>query len=193
LLKSIADTLFEDIGLPSQDFRRELGVKYPELAMAFRQSVNFGLLRYTRQHWDCELDESLKPELLNRLLCDYYGFILPSSFTLEDLKTAIGTYFKQKKIVYKVQVETVENTPILSVTDKDQQRLFQLGTVPDTILGLLDELQSLARILNASGTEQAYLFRETGQEIGVIFVSADVYQAHLSSLAQRPTTQLAGL
>jgi hypothetical protein len=187
LLKQVADRLFDDLGLPSQEFRRELGVKYPELAMAFRQSVNFGLIRYTRQHWHREPDAAMQADLLNRLLCDYYGIILPANCTLEDVQNALSIYFKQKKMLYKVRMESTERSPALIVTDRDQA-LFRLETVPEQPDRWAVLFQALAPRLDTTGTWQPYLFRNTGNELGLVFAEPAQYESRLKPLEQLPVS-----
>ena len=183
ILKDISSRLFDDIGLPSQDFRRELGVKYPDLAMAFRQSLNFGLIRYTKQFWKSEPDPSIMASIINRLLCDYDGIIVPRQTTLADLKDAFATFFKQKKLLYKVNLETTENRDVLTITDKNQI-IYTLEAAPFSTAELLSSLQGWASIATQNPEAKLHLFRTTTEETGFILATPQDYQNRLRAYEQ---------
>jgi hypothetical protein len=181
ILKDIASCLFDEIGLPSQEFRRELGVKYPDLAMAFRQSVNFGLIRYTREFWNSEPDASLRISIINRLLCDYYGLVIPRQPTLQQLKDAFAVFFKQKKILYKVNLEPATG---LTITDKDQQALFTLATAPVEEADLLKVLKNWANAVQPNSGAELHWFRAVDGEYGFVLATPQEYQGRLRAYEQ---------
>lgn len=172
IVRQISERLFEELGLPSQEFRREMGVCYPQLAMAFRQSLNFGIIRYTSEIWNEQPSEALMPEIINRLLCNYYGLILPKAYTPEDIKAAVTTYFKQKKMLHKAELDGVGPEASLKIMEKAQV----VYTLPPLPASESERHGLVVELLNAISGNEALLFRETGEEYG--FVTALNAQHH---------------
>lgn len=173
VLRMISGRLTGELALPGKEFRQEMGTLYPDLAMAFRQSMNFGLMRYAAEKMNCPLNEEHMPDIINRLLCEYYGFILPRDFSPEDLASALRAYYKQKKILRKVSIADGALTI-------DQERY----EIPHDFLyagarkaALISEVFAyhLARMDSPDQPVQSdfalRLFRETGDEIGYVLVS----------------------
>lgn len=170
IFRRLSETLFDELALPSKDFRQELGVVYPDLAMAFRQSLNLGVTRYSQAYLDSVPTEALVPEITNRLLCNYYGFILPHASTPEQIGDVLNTFFRQKKRLYKVNCQ-------------ENKLFFFKGTIQDNSTPLLitaelsanphDILEhALTRIFVAEGWE-LQLFRQTNQESGYILATPE--------------------
>ncbi|MCE3233927.1 MAG: hypothetical protein K0Q50_107 [Vampirovibrio sp.] len=168
IVRQISETLFDELALPSQEFRREMGVCYPELAMAFRQSLNFGIIRYTSEVWNQQPSEALMPEMINRLLCNYFGIILPKGYVLDDVKAAITTYFKQKKMLNKVEVTGTDVDTTLRILEKDQV-VYSAGPLPASMPEREQWVLDLLKVVSGNNADaKIILFRETDKEYGFI-------------------------
>lgn len=174
VFKRLSDTLFDELKLPSKAFRQELGVVYPDLAMAFRQSLNLGVTRYSQEYLASPPSEALVPELTNRLLCNYHGFILPCTSSPEQIAEALNTFFRQKKRLYKVQC--LENKLFFfkgTIQDNATPILITSELTPEDTAQQREVLEhALTRIFVTEGWE-LQLFRQTPQESGYVLVSAD--------------------
>lgn len=185
IVRKISEKLFGELALPSQEFRWEMGVCYPELTMAFRQSLNFGIIRYTSEIWNQQPSEALMPEIINRLLCNYYGIILPKGYTLNNIQTAMTIYFKQKKMLNKVEIDGIDADAVLKILEKGQV-LYEITSLPASEMERHRIIQGLLQAVTKTEGQEAILFRETEQEYGFLMIPAQCDRVQLLRYASLP-------
>jgi len=173
VLRDIQHQLVDELGLPKNEFRYELTAKYRNLAMAFRQSFNLAVTRYSQEFLGAEPTELIVPDLVNRIVCDYYGVILPLPLTSEGYKAAVKGFFNQKKILWnstitptdsgwQLVIETVKHEVLVSQVLSANPVNFA-----ETWGGLIS---AQLAVFYPEQPCQPYILRHTSNEIGVAFV-----------------------
>jgi hypothetical protein len=136
LVHQVADLLEAQYQLAGPHFRKELGELYPELRMAFRQSLQMGLMRYVPMFWGQPLSGPLVPSVALQVALDVYGIPFPAHTTLHQAIEAIEGLLRRKRVFLQLVLTTSQGHTQWVFRHKDDElAVWPLeGMAPDNTL-----------------------------------------------------------